>query len=54
MDEERKEPRTPSKRSYPPFYERAIPVALGIIILGIAILIVVILAVLLGWVPGGG
>ncbi len=54
MDEERKEPPTRSKRAYPPFYERAIPIALAIIILGIVVLVVVILAVLLGWFPGGG
>ncbi len=52
MDEH--EPKTRPKREYPPFYEKAVPVALLIIVVAIAILLVVVLGVLLGLVPGAG
>ena len=36
------------KRQYPAFYERLIPIALGIIILAIVVLLIVIVGVALG------
>ena len=41
-------------RKYPPFYERVVPIALGIILLAIVILLVVALAVVTGLFPGAG
>jgi hypothetical protein len=43
---------SPQKRQYPPFYEKVVPVALGIIVLVIVILVIVILGVALGLFPG--
>jgi hypothetical protein len=44
--------REPSpKRRYPPFYERFVPIALGVIVLIILLLLLVILAVFLGLFP---
>jgi hypothetical protein len=40
------------KRQYPPLYERAIPIALGIIIVAIVVLLFIIVAVALGLFPG--
>ena len=37
-----------TKRQYPVFYERVIPIALGIIILAIVVLLIVIFGVALG------
>jgi len=44
----RNENKTTSKRHYPPFWEKTIPVALGIIVLVIAILLIIIISVALG------
>ena len=44
--------RTPPRRRYPGLYERLIPIALGIIILAITVLVIVILGVALGLFPG--
>ena len=44
--------RRPPKRQYPPFYERIVPVALGIIVLVIIVLVLVIIGVALGLHPG--
>ena len=46
--------RASSKRRYPEFYEKAIPIALGIIVLAIVVLLVVIFGVALGlfWAAG--
>ena len=41
------------KRQYPPFYERVIPIVLGIIVLAIFVLLVIIVGVALGLFPGG-
>ena len=41
------------KRQYPAFYERFIPIALGIIILAIVVLLIVILGVALGFFAAG-
>ena len=46
--------RTASKRRYPAFYEKVIPIALGIIVLAIVILLVIILGVALGLFSAGG
>lgn len=43
----------PPKRQYPAFWEKAVPVALGVIGIAIVILLVIILAVALGLLPGG-
>jgi hypothetical protein len=42
------------ERRYPPFWERAVPVAVGILVLLIAVILVVIVAVALGVFPGSG
>ena len=42
------------KRRYPVFYERVIPIALGIIVLAIVVLLIMILGVALGLFSTGG
>ena len=37
-----------AKKQYPPFYEKAIPIAVGVIGMAVVILLVVIFAVLAG------
>lgn len=49
-----KDKRAPAKRQYPPFYEKAVPIALGIIALIIVALLLVILGVAVGLFPGVG
>ena len=44
--------RGPPLREYPAFYEKAVPIALGIIALAIVILLLVIFGVALGLLPG--
>jgi hypothetical protein len=46
--------RPAAKRRYPPFYERFVPIALGIIALVIIVLLLIIVSVALGAFPGGG
>ncbi|MEW6718715.1 MAG: hypothetical protein AB1345_14600 [Chloroflexota bacterium] len=41
------------KRQYPPFYERVVPIVLGIIVIAIFVLLFLIVGVALGWFPGG-
>jgi hypothetical protein len=43
---------TPSKRRYPPFYEKTVPIALGIIAVIIVVLLCIIIGVALGFLPG--
>jgi hypothetical protein len=43
---------TPPKRQYPPFYEKAVPIVLGIIAIAIIVLLLVIIGVALGLFPG--
>ena len=50
---DRKDKRSP-KREYSSFYEKAVPLALGIIAVAIVVLLFVILAVALGLFPGAG
>ena len=38
----------PSKRQYPPFYEKFVPIALGIIAIAIIVLLLIIVGVVLG------
>ena len=45
------ENRTTSKRQYPPFWEKAVPIAVGGIAIIIGILLIVIVAVALGFFP---
>jgi hypothetical protein len=40
------------KRQYPPLYEKAIPIALGVIAVAIVVVLVIALSVLLGLFPG--
>jgi hypothetical protein len=47
-----KDEHTPASRHYPPFYEKAVPIALGIIVLIVIVLLLVILGVALGLFPG--
>ena len=47
------EPR-PQKRQYPPMYELFVPIVLGIIALAVLALLLISLAVVLGWIPGSG
>jgi hypothetical protein len=42
------------RREYPSFYEKAVPIALGIIVVAIVVLLFIILAVALGLFPGTG
>ena len=49
-----KEDRPPPQRQYPPFYERYVPIALGIIVVIIVILLLIIFSVALGLLPGTG
>ena len=42
----------PPKRHYPPFYEKVVPIALGIIVVVVVILLFIILGVALGLLPG--
>jgi hypothetical protein len=46
-------PESPRRR-YPAFYERFVPIALGIIVLAVIVLLIVIFAVALGWFPAQG
>ncbi len=46
--------RPPARRHYPPFYEKAVPIALAIIALIVVALLLVILGVALGLFPGAG
>ena len=41
-----------SERRYPELYEKVVPIALLIIGLAIALLLIVAVATLLGWMPG--
>jgi hypothetical protein len=50
MPDRRDERRT--RREYPGIYEKAVPIALGIVVAAIVILLLVILAVALGLFPG--
>jgi hypothetical protein len=43
--------RTPSPRRYPAFWEKAVPLIVGIIVLAIVVLLIVIVAVALGLFP---
>jgi hypothetical protein len=43
----------PPKRQYPGFYERLVPVALGLIALAIIVILLIILGVALGFFPAG-
>jgi hypothetical protein len=42
------------KRQYPAFYEKAVPVALTLIVIAIAVLLAIIVGVALGLFPGLG
>jgi hypothetical protein len=46
-----KSPKRPSKRQYPPVYEKFIPIALVLIALAIVIVLVVVFGVVLGLFP---
>ena len=46
--------RTPPERRYPPFFEKAVPIALGIIAVAFVVLLLVIVGVALDLFPGGG
>ena len=46
--------RTSPKRRYPGFYEKVIPIALGIIIVAIVVLLIIILSVALGLFSAAG
>jgi hypothetical protein len=45
------DPKPPSRRQYPAFYEKAVPIALGLIALAVVVLLLIIFAVALGWFP---
>ena len=47
-----KETPPPTKRRYPRFYEKAVPIALGIIAIAIIVLLLIIIGVALGLFPG--
>ena len=48
QESDRKSP----KRLYPPFYEKIVPITLGIVALAIVVLVLVIICVALGLYPG--
>jgi hypothetical protein len=50
----KRENQTPHKRRYPPFWEKFIPIALGIITVIIVILLLIIIAIAFGFFPGAG
>jgi len=45
---------TPPKRQYPPLYEKLVPIALGIILALIIVLLLIIFGAALGLFPGSG
>lgn len=47
-----KKPQNTKRREYPPLYEKMVPIALGIIGLAVAAILVIILLVVLGLIPG--
>ena len=51
---QKKDNRESRKREYPPLYEKVVPIALGIIVLAIVVLLLIILGVALGLFPWGG
>ena len=44
----------PPKRHYPPLYEKLVPIALGIILALIVVLLLIIFGAALGLFPGSG
>jgi hypothetical protein len=52
MDMGNQDEQPPARRHYPPLYEKAVPIALGIIALIVVVLLLVILGVALGLFPG--
>jgi hypothetical protein len=52
MDDRKNKP--PPKREYPPLYEKIIPIAVGIIVFAILVLLLVIVGVLTGLLPWAG
>lgn len=44
--------RMTQKHQYPRFYEKIIPIAIGLIALVILILVIIIVGVIFGWFPG--
>ena len=44
----------PPKRQYPPLYEKLVPIALGIILALIIVLLLIIFGAALGLFPGSG
>ena len=51
---EEKQNKTPSKRKYPLLYEKLIPIAIGIIVLAMIILLLVIVGVISGFFSSAG
>ncbi|NOZ28910.1 MAG: hypothetical protein GXP39_12785 [Chloroflexi bacterium] len=51
---EKKDQRNSSKRQYPPVYEKIVPIALGIIVVAIIVLLLIAISVILGIFPGSG
>ncbi len=51
---DRRVKKPPQKRQYPPLYERAVPIALGIVAVAIVTLLLIIFVVALGLFPGAG
>ena len=47
-----KDSHKPPERQYPPFYERFVPIALGIIVVIVVILLLVIVGIALDLFPG--
>ncbi len=53
MSDKDKKSRPSPKRQYPPFYEKVVPIALGVIAIATIILLLIIVGVALGLFPGG-
>jgi hypothetical protein len=47
-----RKPKEPSTRTYPPLYEKIVPIALVLIGLAILVVLAIILGVALGLIPG--
>ncbi len=53
VPDEDKKSRPSPKRQYPPFYEKVVPIALGVIAITIIIILLIIVGVAMGLFPGG-
>jgi len=43
--------KSPTKRQYPPLYEKIVPIAIGLIGIGVVLMVIVAIGVALGFFP---